>query len=89
MANVSKKSLEEKAARIRAKADILYNLPSPKSCAYSDAKEYCLAEKWNFDENEYNNSESYKADCEQSFQLYITGITAFNDVLNDIYSVLE
>ena len=89
MATVSKKTLEEKAARIRAKADILCNLPSPKSCNYADVKEYCIAERWRFDEDEYNTNESYKADCEREFQKYLYGITAFNEVLNDLYSVLE
>lgn len=89
MATCSKRTLEERAARIRAKSDMLLNLPCPKEDEYGSAMEYARANRWNFNEEDYNSSEDLKKICAHDYANYKMGIQAFNDILDDLYSVLE
>ena len=85
----TKRTLEDRAARIRMKAEMLSSLPSPKEDNYGSALAYARASRWRFDEEEYNSSEEMRKDCEHDYVNYKIGIQAFNDLLDDIYSTLE
>lgn len=85
----TKRTLEERAARIRMKSEMLTSLPSPKEDNYGSALEYARAVRWRFDEEEYNSSEEMKKEYAHEYANYKIGIQAFNDLLDDIYSLLE
>ena len=85
----TKRTLEERAARIRMKADMLARMPSPEEDIYGSPIEYARATKWRFDEEEYNSSEEMQKMCAHDYANYKIGIQAFNDLLDDIYSILE
>lgn len=89
MAKSTERTLEERAARIRIKADMLCNLPSPKTDIYGDPVSYSNATAWRFDISKYDEDESYRAECDKSYKDYLRDIEAFNDLLSDIYSMLE
>ena len=89
MATANKRTLEERASRIRMKSEMLNYLPSPKEDCYGTPFEYSKANHWHFDEDKYATDPDYTMQCEKEYSAYKEGIAAFNDLLSDIYSMLE
>lgn len=88
MATTTKRTLEERATRIRAKSEMLEYLPAPKEDRFGAPHEYAKS-MWNYDEARYDSDEAYRANCEKEYSAYKEGIAAFNDLLSDFYSTLE
>lgn len=88
MATATKKTLEERAARIRMKSEMLTYLPSPKEDSYGSALEYSKS-TWGYEADRFTTDESFRNRCTQEYSAYKEGIAAFNDLLSDIYSMLE
>lgn len=88
MATTTKRTLEKRAARIRMKSEMLNYLPSPKEDSYGSPLEYAKY-TWGYEEDRFTTDEAFRNRCEQEYSAYKEGIAAFNDLLSDIYYMLE
>lgn len=85
-------TLEHRKAVIKVKAEMVERLPEPRSEEMSFV-EYLISEKWGFDEDRYNNDEDYRNEQTKYYHdAYLVRLEenkAFNELLDEIYSVLS
>ena len=85
-------TLEHSKAIIKVKAEMVERLPEPRSEDMSFI-EYLTAEKWGFDADRYENDEDYRTEQNKYYyDAYLVRLDenkAFNELLDDIYSVLS
>ena len=70
MATTTKRTLEDRASRIRMKSEMLNYLPSPKEDSYGTPFAYAKDNRWNFDADKYATDEEYKITCEKEYSAY-------------------